>query len=511
MSQFQFDPLPAVQSEHDLHKFLSTLDQYFKQLGQAKTQLDWDKKMEETFDADRQDQIDHGYDQLYCAPNHEVIRTWKTQISEPFLKRWLDVLDWDFTLARIDQNPDLRAIKNHIDDRYIHWRPKIDGKEIPYTEQTLILRQDPDRDRRRKAWMAQWELNEELEEKTKAMFRIRNQAANDLGYDDFAELQLAADGVNRDWLVTLLEEMEQTTDPIYTDYLEKQMEKAGITSAEPWDIQYFFDRDPWPDPRFFPGDQLKAHLNNCLRSLGENPDELGIEIYWYDSPYGGQCVPYADKDIRILTNYGDGMLYYHTAYHEYGHALHNWYNEQPFSLSKESGMFSEGMAQLMALFLHYPSQLRRAGMDEEAIRSYRETRKLPWMYRHRRIAADVMAELAVWENPEGDLDHFYGQSTERFLKTNYHPRPFSAVPRWTNPVRMQSYFIADLISCQTHAYLRKNFQPLFENAGAFEHVRTHYWKPGKSIDWREKVHRCTEEPLTYQYLAREMTDLLPDG
>ena len=511
MTVFQWDGQPSVQQESDLRPWLDALDGKLAKLGRAKTQLDWAKKWHEPYDAQLQDRIDAGYDQLYTEENHQVIETWRGKTSDAYLARWLDVLHWDFLLARIEQNPELRRFVNHISDRYVHWRPSLDGKEIPYTQQTLILRQEPDRDLRRKAWTAQWDLNEEIKEKTREMFQMRNEAARAQGFEDFAALQLAVDGVDKKWLRDLFGQMEQTTDPIYQDYLEEQLERLGLKEAEPWDIQFIFDRDPWPNPKYFQGEQLKDHLNECVRALGLTPESLGIDIYWYDSPYGGQCVPYDEGDIRILTNYGDGMLYYHTAYHEYGHALHYRFNEQPSSMQRESGMFSEGMAQLMALFLHYPTRLRLTGMPEDEVQEYRGTRKLPWMYRHRRIAADVMAELKAWEDPSADLDEAYGQSTARFLKSEYHPRPFSAVPRWTMPVRMQSYFIADLISCQTHAFLRREFSPLFGTSDAIEHLKKHYWIPGKSIDWLEKVERCTGEPLTYHYLGKEMTDLLPDG
>ena len=220
---------------------------------------------------------------------------------------------------------------------------------------------------------------------------------------------------------------------------------------------------------------------------------------------------YAPKDIRVLITKGDGMLYYNTAYHEYGHALHSAYNNQPFTLRRESGLFTEGMAMFTEQFLHYPSWLRRMGVPVDAIDRYRETRKLPRMYRHRRLAAMVMAELAAWDDPTQDLDQVFGETTARYLGAEFQPRPFAAVARWARPVQLQSYFIADLIAAQTHAFLRSNFDPIFGKPDAIAHVRHHYWEPGNSVPWLDKIRRCTGEELTYHSLGLEMTGALPDG
>ncbi|MEX2355653.1 MAG: M3 family metallopeptidase [Thermaerobacterales bacterium] len=503
--------LPAVHSEEEFREFLNFLNDAFEDINRKRTRLTWAKQWRNPYDPALQDRLDQASEALYTEKNHETIKTWGDKSGDPFLKRWAAVLDADFTLARLEQQPALRQIVNHISDRYINWRPQIDGQELAYTEQTRILRYDGDRERRCQAWMALWDLNEELTGVTAEMFGMRNHAAQALGHNTYADLKLEAEGVSRSWLVDRFDELEQVTADTFSEYLQAQAAKEGLPDVQPWDIQYLFDRDPWPDAKYFPAGKLKENVFACGRSLGLAPEEMGARIYWYDSPYGGQCVTYAPGDIRILTNQGDGMLYYHTAFHEYGHALHSWYYAQPYTLRRESGMFTEGMAQLMALFLHYPSWLRRTGVPEPVIDAYRETRKLPWMYRHRRIAADVMAELAAWDNPGQDMDQVYGQTTARYLGTEYQPRPFAAVPRWTRPVQMQSYFIADLISTQTHAFLRANFNPLFGSPNALRHVREHYWQPGNAVPWLEKVRRCTGEELTCSYLAKEMTGPLPEG
>jgi hypothetical protein len=78
-------------------------------------------------------------------------------------------------------------------------------------------------------------------------------------------------------------------------------------------------------------------------------------------------------------------------------------------------------------------------------------------------------------------------------------------------MQLQSYFIAELIASQTHAYLRSHFKPMFGKPDAMAHVRDHYWKPGNAIHWLDKVRNCTGEDLTYHYLGLDMTHPLVDA
>jgi len=512
LSWFSFDAVPdAVRTEAELRSFLEALDRRLEAIGAARARLDWSRKRGEPYDGPPPEAIDAALDDVYSELHHDRLRRGRDLASDPLLRRSVHVLDNAFTLARIDQGNELRCALREIADLYMSWRPTLDGDDLSYTRMTAILRGEPDRGLRQRAWESVAALGALLDAPTREMFYLRNDAARALGHATYGDLRLKIDGVTREWLTGLVHQMETTTGPEYASYLRSQADAAGIEAVEPWDVQYLYDRDPWPRAELFPADRLIDNTLNCAEALCLPARELGIRIFWYDSPYGGEWTRITQDDLRILTNRGDGLIYYHTAYHEYGHALHDWHNHQPYSLRRESSMFSEGMAQLWALFVHYPSWLRRSGVPDDEIARYRRTRRLPWMYRHRRICTDVLAELAVWDDPSANLDEVYGRTTARFLGCAAWPRPFAATPRWVRAMQMQSYFIADLISTQTHAYLRRTFPPVFGRPEVVAHLRKHYWEPGNSVAWLEKVRRCTGRALSYDDLAAEMTQPLPDG
>ncbi len=499
----------AVTDQASFSKFLADVDAQLERSTYEKTEIDWAKKWKEPFDSEREDQIEKVYDEIFTEANHEPIREWKDRVDDPLLQRWAEALDWRFKLERVDRDdPDLARIKRHISDRYVMWRPSIDGEEIGYRNQSLILRHEQDRSLREKAWLSLWELNNDIEDATREMFQRRKEAVAKWGFETLGDMQLVADGVDRKWLMDFVESMEEATREQYSAHLSERAAEHGIDRIMPWDVRFFFET-AWPDKKYFPGESLNDSVDEFARALGLNPAEMGIELYPYDSPYGGQCVRYAPGDIRILTGYADGMQYYKTAYHEYGHALHAWYSESPFSLRAETGPFNEGVAEVLAMYLHYPSWLERLGLPDAEIERYRRTRRELLIYRDRSICADAVAELRVWDDVDGDYQKIYGDTAAWLMGNDPIPQPFSAVPRWIHPMRMHSYFIADAVSSQTHAALRRDHGEVFDNPEPFRTVIDQYLRPGGSVQWLDKIEGLTGEPLKFDYLGEQLTRDFP--
>jgi hypothetical protein len=150
-------------------------------------------------------------------------------------------------------------------------------------------------------------------------------------------------------------------------------------------------------------------------------------------------------------------------------------------------------------------------VPEADIQQHRENWKFARIYRHRRLAPMVMAEFAFWDDPDGEIDQVFGEQTARYLGTAIEPRPFASITRWTNPMQMQGYFIADVIASQAHAYLQANLPAIYDSPEAIEHARTYYLAPGNAIPWREKIRNGTGQDLSYASLARDMTNPYPDA
>ncbi len=118
--------------------------------------------------------------------------------------------------------------------------------------------------------------------------------------------------------------------------------------------------------------------------------------------------------------------------------------------------------------------------------------------------------MAFWDDPDQDIDRVFGESTAYYLSTEFQPRPFAAITRWTSPMQLQNYFIADLIASQEHAYLRANVESIYGSPESLAHAREYLLAPGNSIPWQEKIRNSTGEYLSYAALGVDMTEPYPD-
>ncbi len=208
----KFESPSKTNTEQDLQSFLEQFDASLAEISNVQNHLTWSQVNGLEYDAGLQARIDDARDNLFTARNHETIRIWRDTANDPILRRWTEVLDNQFVMTRVEQDPELRACVNHIADRYLHWRPTINGRESSYTEHTWITRLEPDRELRRAAYLAFWDLGDELLGATRQMFHLRNDAARELGYATYADLKLElVDGVDRDWLIGHFGEMDAVT------------------------------------------------------------------------------------------------------------------------------------------------------------------------------------------------------------------------------------------------------------------------------------------------------------
>jgi len=98
------------------------------------------------------------------------------------------VSDW-VTLARAETD-EIIDLKEEIQKIVIDVKPTLEREEIPRHLKTNILLKEADRDVRRRAFRSEGKLREELFERARRLYRLRNDAAQALGYEDYPSLAL---------------------------------------------------------------------------------------------------------------------------------------------------------------------------------------------------------------------------------------------------------------------------------------------------------------------------------
>lgn len=454
-------------------------------------------------------QVDRLREQLLRNPDYvALVQRWLGQEVDPVLGARLRAWNRLMLTAHVVSHPDIYSLKNAITDRVIAFKPVVGGNPVDLSTQRYILRKESDRSKRQEAWEATAPLSELVTAETVELFRRRNRLAREAGYTAYTDLALGAEGLTKQGVLDLLDELEQLSAPAYSRLLGEGADRLGLEAIEPWDLAYLTDQQgSLPEDRF-PRDAIIPRLHEFLRQMGLEPDRLPIAIHYVDIPFGGLCMSIAREDVRILMNPRDGVTYYGTMWHEYGHALHAALcTQDSFILRRDPSVFCEGMAQTLGYFTQDPQWLQEAsGLPAADVEAYLQVRKASRLMGYRGLSAQVAFEYAAYDNPEQDLDDLRARTEQRYLGVAYN-----RTPRWAGsafpsgyPIYYQNYILADVIASHTHKQLRAQFGSVTANPAVMAHLREQYWAPGALVDWTEKIERCTGQKLSSAALVAEL-------
>ncbi|MDF2629372.1 MAG: hypothetical protein K0R39_3203 [Symbiobacteriaceae bacterium] len=449
---------------------------------------------------------------LMSNPDYqEMIGRFAGKVDDPVLSRRVEVWLRAFRGARVTANPDVRALVNEISDAIVAHRYDVQGDELDLGGVRFLLRTEPSRERRRAAWLAFAPLSRRLDARTRELFRLRNSIAQVEGFETYAHMQMEAQGLTLPQVKAILEELSTASEPAYREVLEEGAGKQKLSSIQPWDIKFLLDGVGGLPARYFPRSGIIGRLDEWAGHHGLDLKELGISVHMLDIPYNGLCMGITPRDIRILGNWADGHNYYKTAFHELGHALHNAFSDPgSYILRREPSVFSEAMAELIGYTVQDPAWLSHVGLSASEVASAATQAMGPWFAYLRQRTAHALFEYEAYANPDADLDVLNAGIEARVLGCHFDESPrWAAEPNaWYTryPVYWQNYVLADVVASQIHHDLRRRFGAVWRSNNALEHVRQHYWAPGGSLDWQEKLLRGTGEPLGTKALVADLSN-----
>lgn len=459
--------------------------------------------------------LDAEISDLLTNPNNQAnIEGWAERVSEPLLRRRLELLERTMREAEVCKNPQIYELRNILNERLINFQPVVEGEALSRSDILYLLRNDDNRERRQQVYeQALAPLSLELDDRLRRLVQLRNTEALRLGYPNYAALHLNLQGLSRDKLFGLFDRLENLTEVPYNTFLQNAKSRYGWERLEAWDIAWLTEQQASLPVAPFTREKIVPLAYNLLSVLGLKPENLPIEIVNKDIPFGGLCFTIrVPDDIRIVSSPKDGYPYFRTMAHEFGHALHAAYNQQKsYLLKREWGIFNEGMAEVLAYFTHYPEWLAGVtGLSSNALAEYKEEAIIRRIFRLRTLVALARFEIEVYEQPQADFNLLLAQNEQRYLKI-----PLDMTPRWaassfptTHPLYRHNYILADLIAAQTHATLRREFGSLFElkptqKTALFSFLCEHYYAPGAALEWPDKVRRATGKNLSTEDLLTE--------
>jgi len=414
---------------------------------------------------------------------------------------------------------DIGKIQMALVNKFINFRSEFEGANRTDNFLREIYRGDPDRERRKEAWLASVSIGKTIPRASKILIEERNRMARYKDFEDFAEFELNSFGITPDDLSDLLDGLNLASRDKYLEIYKRKKDRLGADKLQIWDILYEPDLADFES--HFGEDKLMNTLNATFAGLGFDTQDLRVT---YDTELrdnklqNGICMPIqVPGDIRILAIINDGFPAYRTLFHEYGHALHSSLIDQEYYIlrTQTDGVICESMATICEDILFQPEWLvKYMNIPEEKIPDLISKLNEIKIINLRFALANSYFELELYRTNAENPDKLFWDIMERILfcgrqdgceawASNYHIIEY--------PVYLQNYILADLIAAQTMLHMKALNGSIVDNPATARYLVDRYFKYGALYDWFDLVELATGEKLNTRYYLEDILGESPES
>ncbi|MCL2742339.1 MAG: M2 family metallopeptidase [Planctomycetaceae bacterium] len=427
----------------------------------------------------------------------------------------------------------MQEMSSEIEMIFQNFRGKLDGKEYSNNDLLEAIEAETDSAKRQQIWEALKQVGEQSAAKIVALAKVRNQAAKQLGFKNYWEMQVHFQEYKPQELLAIFEELDKLTKPLFVQMkneLDAELaEKFGIAPEKlmPWhyDNPFFQQAPPSKEinTNIFFEDKTEEdiiaiavkyfkHLGLDFETILKNSDMFYREgknqhAFSIDMDTLG--------DVRNLCNVRPTSDWMETVLHEAGHGVYSLGHNRnlPFNLRDPAHIFTtEGVAMLLGAKAREPKWLSRfADVDEK------ETEKYAAALKKQRIREQLIFcrwtlvmlnfEKMLYENPDAGLVKLWQETVEKYQLLNYPKEreqgDWASKPHFViAPVYYHNYMLGELFAAQ----LRRSLGTVFQNdePKAAVILNEKVFAPGALYPWREFVKQTTGEPLSPKAFAEEL-------
>ncbi|MFQ5603997.1 MAG: M2 family metallopeptidase [bacterium] len=462
-------------------------------------------------------------------------------ISNPLLKRQLEVLYNAYLSKQIDEDKLKQMIdfQSELEKKYNTFRAEIDGKKLTDNEIEDLLKNSTDSAQLKKAWLASKKIGEVVAADVLKLVKMRNEAAQELGFDNYHTMQLSLSEQDPEEIESLFNELDTLTRDSFAEvksdvdnYLAARYQ-IPKEQLKPWHYQNRFFQEA---PRIYPVDLDKLFQNKDVveitksyyASLGLPIDDLiaKSDLFEKEGKYQHAYCIDIDKqgDVRVVCNVKPNYNWMNTMLHEFGHAVYDKFNHRnlPWVLREPAHTFTtEAIAMLFGRFASNPAWLRDVlGVSESEIQSLADASlkslRLEQLVFSRWAQVMYRFEKSMYENPQQDLNHLWWELVEKYQMV---ARPANRhAPDWAAkihvalyPAYYHNYLMGELLASQLYYYIINHVlevddsqpQSFAGKKSVGEYLVEEVFKPGKQFYWNDMIEKATGEKLTARYFARQ--------
>jgi peptidyl-dipeptidase A len=465
----------------------------------------------------------------------------KGTIKDTLLQRQLIVLYNNYLKNQIDTTLMRQMVEKQaaISKKFNNFRGKIDGKEYADNDLRAMLKDERNSDKRKQVWEATKQVGREVAPLIIELVKLRNQAAKQLGFDNYYVMALATDEQNANDVIKVFDELKQLTDEPFKQ-LKSELDasiakKFGIKSEKlmPWHyVNPFFQEISEAGEvdldKFFKGKNVVELGTTFYKGINLPVEDIlkNSDLYPHKGKYQHAFCNDIDRlgDVRTMCNITDNHEWMGTLLHELGHGVYskNVNRDLPFLLRTEAHTFTtEAIANLMGRQAYNVDWLQAmVGLNEkekEALSKevFKNLRITQLAFTH---WSQVMVrfERAMYENPDQDLNKLWWDLVEEY---QFVKRPENRnEPDWAAKIHLAQY------PCYYHNYtlgelaasqIMNTIVRTVEKQNAFaeisfagkqeigDYLKQKIFMPGASYQWNDFLKQATGEGLTAKYFAEE--------
>ena len=336
------------------------------------------------------------------------------------------------------------------------FRFKLDGEVVTSVTLDQILRNDPDREKRKKAYMAKAQINQPLVDAGfMELIELRKEMAQARGFKDFVAMKLYENELPEDLFDDWKDQLSEYLDEYHSTMAFFANKYVGEEVVQPWDNAYIYGQIA---PAINSQVDMMAyydHVKKLFGKFGFNLDDYPITYDIFPrankSEWGYNFPIEKGKDSRILANVKNEYNEFNVLLHETGHGVHHFLKdpvEHALDLGV-SGIVTEGIANLFGNMIYSPIFYRDFFEDVEVKEQFEQLNRWKTMARLRALK-DIFFDQNLYRteiHSEADIQKLHKDTMkDLFGKVDNDETMAWAyrIHHTTHPIYLHNYFMGDV-------------------------------------------------------------------
>lgn len=454
-------------------------------------------------------------------------------VQDPILRREIELLHLGFLGNQLAPETIDRLVEKEqaIEAIFVKFRAEFQGQRTNDNDLRDVLRNSHDSETCREAWEASKSIAHEAAPRIRELVKLRNEAAQSLGFANYYEMALTTAELNESDLFRILDTLrEQTEGPFQAMKSKLDQELATRFKIVPQELRPWHYGDPFFQEvpatggvnldGFFRDKDPVEIVTQFYGGLGLDTRDIieRSDLYERDGKEQHAYCTDIDRsgDVRTLCNLRPNEQWTSTLLHELGHGVYDLWHEPklPFLLREPAHTFTtEAVAMLMGRFTKDTKWLSAfTGANPEdvpEVQLQEQTQRGSLIFVRWGLVM-VYFEREMYRNPDQDLDTLWWKLVSELQKVT--PPEGRHAPDWaakihlgTAPVYYQNYLLGEIFASQLHFHLKKaagNCSIIGQRAAGIFLVER-IFRPGSRWHWAEMIRQGLGEDLDAAYFAKE--------